>query len=116
MLRKLLAATLGLSLLTCSSLPEALTAIDVIGRSTAKVLGWCETNAAGDSRLAQARDAYEKKDFLAAAVILQQVVADVRALGKEPSDDIKQSERLLGALAAEGIQDGMRAVSLQPRK
>ncbi len=115
MLRKLLAAALGLLLCTCSSLPEALTAIDVIGRSTAKVLGWCESNAAGDSRLAQARDAYEKKDFLAAAVLLQQIVADLRTTGKEPSEDVKQSERLLGALAAEGMQDGLRAISL-PRK
>jgi hypothetical protein len=105
-----IAAAAILILPSCT--PAMLSAADLIGRSAARVLGWCE-NAPGaePSRLAQARKAVDEKDYITAAMLLHQAVNDLRAAGTEPPPDIAGSQMLLGALAAEAIQNGMRALS-----
>lgn len=92
--------------------PAALSAADLVGRSAARVLGWCEnTPGANTSRLAQAKKAIEDEDLLTAAALLHQAVNELRERGKEPPADVAGSQMLLGALAAEAIQNGMRALS-----
>jgi hypothetical protein len=108
-----LAAIFSASLTSCT--PSALSAADLVGRSAARVLGWCEnTPGANSSRLAQAKKAIEDEDLLTAAALLHQAVNELRESGKEPPADVAGSQMLLGALAAEAIQNGMRALSTTP--
>jgi len=109
------ALALSLSLAVGGCTPAALSAADLVGRSAARVLGWCEnTPGANTSRLAQAKKAIEDEDLLTAAALLHQAVTELRESGKEPPADVAGSQMLLGALAAEAIQNGMRALSTTP--
>jgi hypothetical protein len=98
-----------------SCTPSALTAADLVGRSAARVLGWCEQAPGVEkTRLARARQAIEDEDLIAAAALLHEAVTELRERGQEPPPDVAGSQMLLGALAAEAIQNGMRALSAAP--
>ena len=89
--------------------------VDTVGHAVASVAGWCDQNADkvadAKDRLTRAKQAVDDRDLLAASGLLVQLADDVEKTGPKMPDEVRQARMLLGLLAAQAIQDGLRALS-----
>lgn len=111
-------AVICLLLPACGSLPgvPALTALDAIGRGVAHVVGWCSDRGIEPATVDSARQAIADKDYAAALDLAVRLVTAARAKGDPIPEDVEVTLRLAeGALAAQAVQDGMRALSGGPK-
>lgn len=89
-----------------------LSQVDAIGMGVSRVLGWCEANGADAERTERARQAVAERDYRAAVALAADVVRELRAAGQPVPEETEVMLRLAeGAMAAQAIQDGMRALS-----
>lgn len=92
-----------------------LSTVDAIGRGVSKVLGWCDAAGADETTLARAVEAYEKRNYQDAVALAADMVRNLREAGADVPEDTELMLRLVeGAMAAQAIQDGMRALSGGP--
>lgn len=90
----------------------ALSALDAIGRGVAHVVGWCEDRGIQPATVETARQAIADRDYPTALDLATRLVAAARAKGDPIPEEVEVTLRLAeGALAAQAIQDGMRALS-----
>jgi hypothetical protein len=107
---------LVLGLLGCSPAQlagvPALTTLDAIGRGVSVVLQWCQARGIQPETIASAQKAIAEKDYPYALDLLGRVVTASRAAGDPIPESVEVTLRLAeGAVAAQAIQDGMRALS-----
>lgn len=89
-----------------------LSTVDAVGRGLSRVLGWCDDHGVDAAKLAEAKKVAESKDYQQALVMAVELVSKARAAGEPVPEDIEVMLRLAeGAMAAQAIQDGMRALS-----
>lgn len=90
-----------------------LSTVDAVGMGIADVMGWCEDAGANATTLARAQRAYADKDYRQAVALLTDVATSLRKQGADLPDSafavLKMAE---GALAADAIQNGLRAISV----
>jgi hypothetical protein len=90
-----------------------LSTVDAVGMGLADVMGWCEDAGANATTLARAQQAYSDKDYRQAVALLTDVATSLRKNGADLPDSafavLKMAE---GALAADAIEQGMRAISV----
>ena len=85
---------------------------DSLGHGLAQVLDWCDDAGGDTSKRELARRALEDRDYAAAFGLASQVIRELRGAGARVPKQIEVVLRLAeGALASEGLQDGMRALS-----
>lgn len=86
--------------------------VDAIGRVIAQAVGWCEVHGATPDTVVEAKKAIADKDLPTAVdVVRKMLIASAKAGVPVPADVVALVETAEGAMAAEGIQDGMRALS-----
>ena len=89
-----------------------LSQVDAIGMGVAQIVGWCEKRGVEPETVASALKAAQKRDYRTALALLGDVVARSRAAGDPIPAEVEMTLRLAeGAVAAQAIEDGMRAVS-----
>ncbi len=114
MKRALLLVLLAAWSLGCSTLAGVpiLSAVDAIGRATAHLVGWCDDRQIDPVTVVAAKEDIEAKNYGAALELVERSVAAARAKGDPIPEDVEVTLRLVeGALAAQAVQDGMRALS-----
>ncbi len=101
--------------IACSSLAPGipvLSTVDAIGRGVAHVVGWCEERGVEPATVASAKQAVADRDYRLALDLISRAVTASRKAGDPIPEDVEVTLRLAeGALAAQAIQDGMRALS-----
>lgn len=105
----------------CGSLPQAavpaLSMVDAIGRGVAHAVGWCDARGIEPVSVESARQALVEKDYGTALDLAARMISNARAKGDPIPEQVEVELRLAeGALAAQAIQDGMRALSGGPSK
>ncbi len=94
------------------SMVPILSTVDAIGMGLSRAMGWCEAAGADKTTLARARKAYEDQDYATATMLVSEIAAELRRNGADVPDDAFVTLKLAeGALAAQSIQDGLRALS-----
>ncbi len=86
--------------------------IDAIGSTLAQAVGWCEDHGADRAAVDDARKAIQEKDLGAAIERIHVILQKSAESGEKiPVEVVALVETARGALAAQAIQDGMRALS-----
>jgi hypothetical protein len=85
--------------------------IDAVGMALSDVLGWCDSHGADKGGLAEALRALQREDYSTAAAQTAVLMRDVGEREHVPRDVVAMLRLVEGALAAQAIQDGMRALS-----
>lgn len=94
-----------------------LSTIDAVGRGVSHVLGWCEERGIDPGTVQTAKQAVVDRDYGTALEIAKTLVQKSRAAGDPIPEQTEVLLRLAeGALAAQAVQDGMRALSSAPAK
>lgn len=91
-----------------------LSQLDAVGMGLSQVLGYCEDHKADAAQIAAAYDALERKkhqEAVSIAAVLLRTIGEREQVDREVVALLKLAE---GALAAQAIQDGMRALSGPP--
>lgn len=106
---------LALALPACGSAATGvgvLSAVDAIGRGVAHVAGWCDERGIEPETVRTVYKAIDERDWRLALTEATRLVSAARARGDQVPEDVEVTLRLAeGAVAAQAIQDGMRAVS-----
>ena len=115
----LVAIILCLGLGACTPAERAgipvLSTIDAIGMGVSRVAGWCEDRGIEPETVASAKRLADTKDYTGALALLNDLVTKARAAGDPIPADVEMTLRLAeGAMAAEAVQEGMRALSAPP--
>jgi hypothetical protein len=101
----------------CSSLRgvPVLSTADAIGRGAAQVFGWCDERGISPEKVDAGRKAIADRDYAAAVALASELVAASRKAGDPIPEDVEVVLRLAeGAMAAQAVADGMRALSGKP--
>lgn len=86
--------------------------IDAVGMQVAQVLGWCQAHGVDGQTLLDAKRAADEKDFGTALDLSRKILSKTAEAGEPvPKELVGIITTAEGALAAEGVQDGMRALS-----
>lgn len=86
--------------------------IDAIGSVLAEAVGWCADHGATPATVLEARQAIADKDpGTAVDVVRKMLEASAKAGEPIPPQIVSLVETAEGAIAAQAVQDGMRAVS-----
>lgn len=86
--------------------------MDAIGRGVAHVAGWCDERGIEPETVRTVYKAIDEKDWRLALAETSRMVSAARARGDQVPEEVEVTLRLAeGAIAAQAIQDGMRAVS-----
>lgn len=94
------------------ALVPILSQVDAIGMGVSQVMGWCDKAGADRATLARAQQAVKDRDYAQAIVLASEMAAELRRHGEPIPDEAFVTLKLAeGALAAQAIQDGMRALS-----
>lgn len=89
-----------------------LSQIDAIGSTLAQAVGWCEDHGATPETVLTARKAIADKDPGAAVDVVRAMLeASAKAGEPIPPEVVALVQTAEGAIAAESIQNGMRALS-----
>jgi hypothetical protein len=92
-----------------------LSQIDAIGSTLAQAVGWCSEHGASPESVLQARQAIADKDPGSAVDVVRKMLeASAKAGEPIPPDVVALVQTVEGALAAQSIQNGMRALSGTP--
>lgn len=116
-LTALLVVLIALILPACSpaSTPAGvptLTQLDAIARGASSVLEWTRARGIQPETVLSAQKAVAEKDYGYALDLLGRVVAASRKAGDPVPESVEVTLRLAeGAMAAQGIEQGMRALS-----
>ena len=107
-----------LALGACSTLRSGvpvLSTIDAVGRGVSQVLGWCEERGIDPVAVAAAKQAVVDRDYGTALELAKALVQKSRSAGDPIPEETEVVLRLTeGALAAQAVQEGMRALSTTP--
>jgi hypothetical protein len=111
--------TLGLATTRCTPAARqalgipALSQIDSIGMTVAHVAGWCESHGATPANLDAARQAIQDRDAYRAIELLRTELGTLAKAGESvPPELVALLNTAEGALAAQAIGNGMRALSV----
>lgn len=86
--------------------------VDAIGAVIAQAVGWCEVHGATPDTVAEAKQAIANKDLPTAVdVVRKMLIANAAAGVPIPGDVVALVQTAEGAMAADGIEKGMRALS-----
>ena len=89
-----------------------LSALDAAGRGAAQVLGWCEDRGVDPSTVQQGYTAIKEEDYGTLYDVLRKAMAQARSKGHPvPEKTEILFELTQEALAAQGVEQGMRALS-----
>lgn len=89
-----------------------LTQADAIAMTLAQAAGWCESHGADQAAVADAKKAIDEKDLARAVEVIRAILQKSAASGEKiPPEVVGFVDTAAGALAAEAVQNGMRALS-----
>lgn len=89
-----------------------LSQIDAIGSTVAQAIKWCEDHGADPDDVLAAFKAISDKDPGTAAVVVHRILGKLVDKGVPiPSEIVALVQTAEGAMAAQAVQDGMRALS-----
>jgi hypothetical protein len=89
-----------------------LTQVDAIGWTLMQALAWCEAHGVDAKSIAAAKEAIERKDLGQGIELIRKALEKTAESGEPvPPEVVALVQTAEGAIAAEAVQDGMRAIS-----